>query len=618
MRYRVFRSVFFSGVFVALLLFLPCSSFAATKKAKPKDNKLKPSQVYSVTVSGVTYHCADIKGKPIGVMKDGKAYYKGEDSIKNLKDKVSKASGRSKKKLQKQLSTLKTKVKNSNSACKSHGGKNGGGSTSLTKLTRALTRDDVSLLLDRSAFGLSASEESFVTLGLQKGVEALVDEILKVKEEPAGLLARVTDRLDTQLNVSTTQTPAGQRQGILDLWIHTNNPFAEKLAMTLLGIWTVSGEVIEDETFRSSFWDYYQRLRAYAYGETYLIDMAVEITRDPLMLIYLNNDLNVKGNPNENYARELMELFTLGPSDLDGNPNYTESQLDGSGDIAIAAKMLTGWKVKKDYALNKLVPEYVSSRHEPGPHTMFAGTSRQFSGENYEDLVRGIFAKHPGVKFYYARELLKLYLTPDPSRSLIEAFANVIESNNFKLRPALRELFMSEAFYDVTYKDTVPLDPYDFIARSVRMMKLQNGVNIGEVEHLGRQMGFEPNQAPSVFWYPQDAWNSSNTIMEKANLLSQLFNDQTSQQKIGWTPQTVLPQGAVTLLQLVGFVQSTLNIDSFTTGQEQALIAYLTTKKIYNGTYEPFTYSNANTEHQRNKGLGLYYLMFLSPKFQLL
>lgn len=69
------------------------------------------------------------------------------------------------------------------------------------------------------------------------------------------------------------------------------------------------------------------------------------------MLIYLSNELNVKGSPNENYARELLELFTMGPENLDGEPNYTETKVDGSGDIATAAKMLTGWQVKLDYLI---------------------------------------------------------------------------------------------------------------------------------------------------------------------------------------------------------------------------------------------------------------------------
>ena len=67
--------------------------------------------------------------------------------------------------------------------------------------------------------------------------------------------------------------------------------------------------------------------------------LLVEITRDPLMLIFLDGTINIASAPNENYARELLELFTMGPANLNGDPNYTEE----GGDITEISKALTGW-----------------------------------------------------------------------------------------------------------------------------------------------------------------------------------------------------------------------------------------------------------------------------------
>lgn len=605
-----FLSVGFRSLLIMALI-LEGAVLSAEAASPPKIN---PSKVTSTTdAKGKTIYCASIKGKKRYVIKKKKTYFPGQKAIDDLSAKISRGQG-NKKKLQKQLKDLKAQTKLRNEACQSNPAD---GNSSLKKLSRAVTRTDVIQLLDKAGFGLGADEEALVALAQNQGIEALVDEFMRPKTEPAGLADRMNDELDNQIGVNTTQTASGQRRAIVDLWVHTNNPYAEKLAMFLLSVWTVSGEVIEDETFRNSFWDYYQRLRAATLGDTNVPELALAITRDPLMLIYLNNELNVKNAPNENYARELMELFTLGPSDLDGNANYTETTLDGKGDILTAARMLTGWTVKKDYTINKLIPEYKPARHEPGPHTMFPGKSYQFSGEDDEDLVQGIFTKHPGVKNYYAKELLKEYLTPHPPRALIEGLGQVIAKHGYKLRPAMRELLISEAFYDVAYRNTTPVHAYDFAARSARLLRLQNSINTGEVERQVSKIGMQPNLAPSVFWYPQDTWNSSSAILEKANLLASMYDDSNAHTAGGWSTSKVFPSGAISVDGLVEFVRSRLNLGELNVNQLAVLKDYLSRTRQYNGSYSNTTYDNTNSTHQLRKGLGLYYLLIMSTEFQL-
>ncbi len=587
--------------------------FAAPKKIKP----LNPSDVFTVSDGkGGVVNCTLRKGAPILAVKEKSKYFLGADAIKKLQTKLGQSSGKTREKLQKNLKKLKKEVKDGNVSCKN----NGTPSKTLTPISRALTRADVQLLLEKAGLGLSSREESLVDIGVNQGVAALVDAFMSQKSESTELLSRITDSLDGQIGTVQTQSPAGQRRAILDLWVNTANPYSERLALFLLSVWTAAGDVIEDETFRHVFWNYYTRLRDSAAGDTLLPDLGVAITRDPLMLIYLNNELNVKGNPNENYARELMELFTLGPVDLDGNPNYTETQLDGTGDIAVAARMLTGWKVNKNYQINDLVVQQDSSRHEPGPHTMFAGKPYSFSGENDEDLVRGIFAHHPGVKYYYAREILKEYLTPMPPRALVESFALVIESNGYKLRPALRTLFMSEAFYDASYRDTVPMNSLEFAAKVCRYLGLFDAINTGEAERQMQLMGMQVNYAPSVFWYNSYSWVSSSVLLDKANFIAQVMDDNTAQAlpNPDWTPALVLPTGSVSARGLQDFIAARLGIDSLNDAQKSALDGYVTTLyQNYNNSYTPFSYDNTKSDHQRRKGLGLYYLLFLTSTFQL-
>ncbi len=489
-----------------------------------------------------------------------------------------------------------------------------GEAVSMSPLARSLTRGDVQLLLERAGFGLSARDETLVALGMANGIDALVDTFMSTQTESTDLMPRVEDRRDGVMGSVTTQTPLGQRAALLDLWTHTKNPYAEKFGLFLLSIWTVGGEVIEDETFRFVFWDYFNRLRGAAYGDTDLPTLAQAITRDPLMLIYLSNELNVKGSPNENYARELLELFTMGPENLDGIANYTET-----GDIVNAAKMLTGWQVKPNYATTQLTVSFKSSLHEPGTFTMFSGTAWQFTGANDADLVSGIFQRHPAVKNYYAKEILKEYLTPTPSRELIENFGLVIQANNYKLRPAMATLLKSEAFYSTLYKDTLPKNSLEFMVETIRLLGLEDNFNTWEAGNRSINLGMPVNLPPSVFWFNPQGWTSPSVILERANFVGYLLSDTTSQSQTSpaWTPAKILPSGAATMSQVIDHAAATLGIDPVSTDVKLVLQNYMSKSLQYNGVYSPMTYNNTNATHQRMKGMGVYYELIGSPLFQL-
>lgn len=490
---------------------------------------------------------------------------------------------------------------------------------SLLPLDRNPNRVDVQLLLEKAGFGLGPREEYLVGIAQTQGVSALVDEFVANKSEEEGLISRVDDMLDDEIGSSTTQSSRGQRAALLELWTHTNNPYAERLALFLLSLWTVSGDVIEDETFRYLWWDYFERLRVNAANDTNLVNLGVEITEDPLMLIYLNNELNVKGKPNENYARELMELFTLGPTNLDGTPNYTETNTDGTGDIATAAKILTGWKISKSWEPPAVQAVFEQRRHDVGPHLMFPGTANAFYAENSEDLVRGIFSRHANTAVYYAKEILKDYLTPEPSRTLINNLSIVIKENNFNLRPILKTLFKSQAFYNSKYRNTLPKNSVEYAVETIRLLKLENAFDQREAQRQLTNMGMEINSPPSVFWFNPSSWTGPSILLERANFLAQILGDSTAQQKISprWSPSLVLPSGNLSAEQVLDSLASYLGINEINTDSKLQLLTYINTVKQWNGTYHTVTYSNTNTSHQRNKGGGLIYVLTAMTDYQL-
>lgn len=486
-------------------------------------------------------------------------------------------------------------------------------SLSLAKYDTALTREDARYLLEKAGFGASLVDETLLSLGSTQGVDALVDEFMREKPEPNGLLSRVTARILD----SSSSFPSSKRfrQSMMDLWVHTNNPYSEKLALFLLSIWTVSGDITVPGIAHSPFWDYYSRLRSYAQGTTDIPALAVAITRDPLMLRFLDNDENVRGNANENYARELMELFTTGPRDLDSNANYTETQLDGSGDIAAAAKMLTGWRLVVDVSSGILSSRFDQSRHEPGPHTMFSGTSYQFSGEDDQDLVRGIFTHHPNARIYYAQEILKDYLTPNPPRALVEAFGNIIQQYGFQLRPAMAVLFKSKAFYHPSYRDTVPKNSAEFIVEAVRSLEMRDVLDVTRLEDYLVSAAMPVNDAPSVFWFPVSGWTGPSVLLEKINLAA-LASGASSLSPNTWSASVVLPQGQIPLEEVIQSVATRLGTP-LTLDIAASLQQFGNSTLLPNGSLVTSFYDNQDPLSQRVKGLGLYYVLMGTPAFQL-
>lgn len=523
--------------------------------------------------------------------------------------------------LKKKLSKLKKQVKQNDALCTTGAPATGPSSdaVSLEKLDRVLTSEDVRYLAEKAGFGFSAREEWLVDVANSGGIDGLVDNFMSLRAEDSGLLSRVDDLTDQNIGSTTTQSPSGQREALFELWTHTNNPYSERMALFLLSVWTVSGDVIGDETFRFVFWDYYARLRNFASDTTDLPSLALQITRDPLMLKYLNNELNVKKSPNENYARELMELFTLGTQDLDGNPNYTETALDGTGDIATAARMLSGWKTQLDYTNTQIKVTYDNFDHALGPHTMFTGKSYQFVGNTDEDLVKGIFANHPNVKIYYAKEILKEYLTPDPPRELIENFAKIIKDNNYQLRPAMAVLLKSKAFYHANYKDTLPKNSIEFGVEAVKILGLENNYDYAGAEYKMRSLGMQVNQAPSVFWFNANAWTSSAIAIERSNLVAQIIGDTTAlnQTSPAWTAASVLPSSSSNVSETITYVANRLGISDLSANETALIGTYMNQTLEYDNSYASQPYSNASATIQKQKGIGLYYILMTTPSFQL-
>jgi uncharacterized protein (DUF1800 family) len=207
-------------------------------------------------------------------------------------------------------------------------------------------------------------------------------------------------------------------------------------------------------------------------------EFAKKMTIDPAMLRYLNGNQNTKNAPNENYARELLELFTIGKGPIAGPGDYTNYTED---DVLAIAKVLTGWT---DIGFRSPNLDVVTSTFRPTQHdTGTKKLSHRFNNavinnagaEEYKVLIDIIFQQEEVSKFI-ARKLYRwfVYYQIDESieTAIIEPLAQLIRDNNYELKPAMEALLTSEHFY--ADFGCMIKNPLDFIASATS----QNGITI--------------------------------------------------------------------------------------------------------------------------------------------
>jgi hypothetical protein len=181
-------------------------------------------------------------------------------------------------------------------------------------------------------------------------------------------------------------------------------------------------------------------------------ELTKQITTDPNMLRYLSGFQNTNTAPNENYSRELLELFTIGKGNAVGNGDYTNYTED---DIIEIAKVLTGWKIRGLSHEDALTAYFNNSNHSTGEKSLshrFGNAIISENGENeYKDLIDTIFEQEECSKFI-SRKLYRWFvnskITSDIETNIIGPLAKIIRDNNYDITQALKKLLASEHFFE--------------------------------------------------------------------------------------------------------------------------------------------------------------------------
>jgi hypothetical protein len=252
---------------------------------------------------------------------------------------------------------------------------------------------------------------------------------------------------------------------------------------------------------------YYNLLRKFAIGN--FKELTKEITIDTGMLLYLSGAVNTNLAPNENYARELLELFTIGKGELAGPGDYTHYTED---DVMQMAKVLTGWRVLPISNQNTLTAQFTASTHSQGCKQLSYRFNNAVIAENgnqeYRDLINVIFQQEECSRFVM-RKLYRWFvhkdISDDVETNIIKPLATIVRNNNYEIAPALKVLLKSEHFYDATAcMIKSPMDLMMSVSRGLGIDPPQGDVE-DEYDHAYNHYIMSTDLDQAIFYHPNVA-----------------------------------------------------------------------------------------------------------------
>ncbi|PKO15333.1 DUF1800 domain-containing protein [candidate division BRC1 bacterium HGW-BRC1-1] len=283
----------------------------------------------------------------------------------------------------------------------------------------------------------------------------------------------------------------------VDRMTRTPRPLEEKLTLFWHGHFVTSAEKVRDPGDNAQLNMF---LRANASGN--FKTLVLGVARSPAMLRYLDNMRSSRQKPNENWARELLELFTLGIG------NYTED------DIKAAARAFTGWTARNGEFV------YEARRHDNDEKT-FLGTMGALDGV---DVVEAILA-NPACARHICTRLWRFFAYEDPEPEVIDGLAATMRASNYELKPVLRQMFASRAFYSDRALGTQIKSPAQLMVNLRTLPGVVDGdpprVTLIAMRAMGQTLFYPPNVKG---WDGGHAWINTDTLLARCNYASHLVS----------------------------------------------------------------------------------------------
>jgi hypothetical protein len=224
-------------------------------------------------------------------------------------------------------------------------------------------------------------------------------------------------------------------------------------------------------------------------------ELLIATAKDPAMLYFLDAGQNVKGAPNENFAREIMELFTLGVG------NYEEK------DIREAARAFTGWNSNDlEFIVNK-------DKHDTGQKTILSQTGN-FTGEEVIDIL---LSQDAAAKFI-VKKIYKEFVNEEVDNFIVNKYATILKSNNYQLKPLLKTIFLSKDFYRKENIGSHIKSPIELVVSTYKKLGLNSSPGIPDFNQATTAMGQTLFWPPTVAgWSGGRSWITPSLLMERGN-----------------------------------------------------------------------------------------------------
>ena len=354
---------------------------------------------------------------------------------------------------------------------------------------------DESVIWDPGMDPFPPSRAEAVRIARERGV-GLGEKVLP--EGAQRRLQPVVDKFFYGLYANAIET---QRLGLwwANRMFSTRRPLEEKLTLFWHGHFATGENKVRD--YRMMIRQN-EMLRARASGA--FRDLLVGILKDPAMLVYLDNGENVKKHPNENFGRELLELFTMGVG------NYTER------DVREAARAFTGW------TNDVLAFRFDADQHDFGQKT-FLGRTGTFDGE---DIIDAILAQ-PVTAEFVAAKIYRFFVRDEIAGPVKANLGRTYRDSGYQMKPLLKRILLSKDFYSPPAFATQIKSPVHLVVSTYRKMSLGQVPTIPDFGRMTSGLGQSLFDPPNVAgWAGGRTWITPSTLLNRGNLFrSVLFPD---------------------------------------------------------------------------------------------
>jgi uncharacterized protein (DUF1800 family) len=371
-------------------------------------------------------------------------------------------------------------------------------------------------LFRRAGFGATRDE---LEAALDKGYEATVEELLHPENAPdvaEDLLERY------YLDVKESFQLDGAQVGWVYRMINTKRPLEEKMTLFWHGLFATGFNKCDDPRVITKQIRMFRR-----HGLGNFRELLVELSRDPAMIYWLDNNQSRGDAPNENYGRELLELFSMGIG------NYSED------DVKAAARAFTGWTLaptlpRQPYGRFDWEFEYRPELHDDSTKT-FLGETGQWNGEDIVSIV----VKQPAAARFIARHLYNFFVADEPQvpawptvpprdPEAIDTLMDAYMTSQYDMRAVLRTLFLSDFFRSEQAYFAKVKSPTELVIGTVRLTKDFSFPKLGlrEISLECRYMGQDLLNPPSVEgWHTGKEWIDTGCLVERINFAAQQVSD---------------------------------------------------------------------------------------------